>query len=60
MSVALDEPTPEIISGDKYAGEPQKLYAMKSGSSNYLDNPKSVNLMYPLWSNNIFSGFKSL
>lgn len=68
MSVAFEVPEPiihitkipAINSGDRYAGDPQKLLAMKSSYYPSLLNPKSISLMYPSSSIIIFSGFKSL
>ena len=49
-----------ITSGDRYAGDPQKLKATNSYVGSFLLNPKSTSLICPLVSSIIFSGFKSL
>lgn len=48
------------ISGAKYSGVPQTEKASLSENTFFLDNPKSVILIYPYASSITFSGFKLL
>ena len=47
ISDALLAPFYPNTSGDKYAGEPQKLVALSASLTPSLDNPKSANLTWP-------------
>ena len=47
MSVALLAPLLRTISGERYAGEPQKDLVRSPSPTPSLESPKSANFMWP-------------
>lgn len=59
QSTAFVCPCPNNISGARYSGVPQKVLVISPSLIFVFERPKSVILMCPCQSSNMFSGFKS-